>query len=282
MDKSLQITLNDVDHSSIIANSDNRCYYRCICRPMFFSKKSSLRKRLWRSRVTTAISPRHATQQRQEPYFQEYHFLNNETSTESYYYQQQQQQQQQPRENCSRTCGAGREEGSSLFSTTTAVLRNCCSNSNSSSTTDLYINSSEQHTLKSFRLLMNQLKKENQLETLCQAIEYGIQQADNKILPHQYQPTDCVLVPRESIDGEEPQVIACRLWRWSDLYDCHAIKRIPSCPNEKDPIYVCCNPAHWSRIYQIGNYLTKLHLMLRKKSCCNKIITNNFVVVVAI
>lgn len=241
--------INDVDHSSIIANSDNRCY-RCVCQPMFFSKKSSLKKRLWRSRVVTSTpnSPRQQQQQhRQESFYQEYHYLNNETTnTESYYYQQQQRQQQDH-------CGAVREEGSSLFSTTTAKLNCCSSNSNSSSTTDLYINSSEQHTQKLFRLLMNQLKKEIQLETLCQAIEYGIQQADSKILPHQYQPTDCVLVPRESIDGEEPQVIACRLWRWSDLYDCNAIKRIPSCPNEKDPIYVCCNPAHWSRVYQIGN-----------------------------
>jgi MH1 domain len=250
-------------HSSLIAISDNRCYYyRCICRPMFFSKKSSLRKRLWRSRVTsTSTSPRqNATQPRQEPYFHhEYQFLSNEASTESYYYQQQQHQPPQQHHhhqenlNCSQSCGVAREGGSSLLSTTTAVLRNCCSNSNSSSTSDLYINSTEQQTQKSFRLLMNQLKKENQLETLCQAIEYGIQQANKILPPHQYQPTDCVLVPRGSIDSEEPQVIACRLWRWSDLYDCNAIKRIPSCPNEKDPIYVCCNPAHWSRVYQIGN-----------------------------
>lgn len=268
MDKSLHSSIYDDDnddndqHSSLIAISDNRCYYyRCICRPMFFSKKSSLRKRLWRSRVTsTSTSPRqNATQPRQEPYFHhEYQFLSNEASTESYYYQQQQNQPPQQHHhqenlNCSQSCGVAREGGSSLLSTTTAVLRNCCSNSNSSSTSDLYINSTEQLMQKSFRLLMNQLKKENQLETLCQAIEYGIQQANKILPPHQYQPTDCVLVPRGSIDSEEPQVIACRLWRWSDLYDCNAIKRIPSCPNEKDPIYVCCNPAHWSRVYQIGN-----------------------------
>lgn len=238
VDKSLESATYDDDHSLIITNSDNeiidRCYYRCICRPMFF-KKNSLKKRLWRSRVTSASnSPRQM--QRQEPCFQQYQFLNNE-STESYYYSQQRQ-----------SCGVAREEGSSLLSTTTAVLRNCCSNSNSSSTSDLSTNSPEQQIQKSFRLLMNQLKKENQLETLCQAIECGSK------VPHQYQATDCVLVPRGSIEGEEPQVIACRLWRWSDLYDCNAIKRIPSCPNEKDPIYVCCNPAHWSRIYQIGNY----------------------------
>ncbi len=259
MDSSVEVTLNDdEDHSLLIANSDNEiiithpCYDRCICRPMFFSKKNSLKKRLWRSRVTsTSSTPRQMIHhQRQGPYVQQqqqqnYQMLSNETSTESYYYPHAQ--------NCQQNFGVAREEESSFLSTTTAVLTNCCSNSNSSSTSDLYINSAEQQIQKSFRLLMNQLKKENQLETLCQAIEYGIQQ-DSKVSPHQYQATDCVLVPRASIEGEEPQVIACRLWRWNDLYDCNAIKRILSCPNEKDPIYVCCNPAHWSRIYQLGNF----------------------------
>jgi MH1 domain len=212
---------------------------------MFFTKKTNLRKRLWRSRVTTTTANSPRQQQRPEPYFQQnqhnYQYLSNETSGESYYYPQSQQENVA----CQRMCGAGRDEGSSLLSTTTAVLRNCCSNSNSSSIPDVYASTSDQHF---FNQLMKQIKKESQLETLCQAIECGLQN-DGKA--HQYQKTDCVLVPRGSINGEE-QVIACRLWRWSDLYDCHAIKRIPSCPNEKDPVYVCCNPAHWSRIYHLG------------------------------
>lgn len=249
-------------YSSLITNSDNentldRCYQCMICRPMFFRKKSSLRKRLWRSRVITSTnlnSSRQSQQLCQETpnYFQNYQFLSNETSTECY-----PQTIQQENLNCQRNCGTAKEEGSSILSTTTSVLRNCCTNSNSTSTIDLYdptAATTEQQTLRMFRLLMNQLKKESQLETLCQAIEYGLQIDNNKLLPHQYQPTDCVLVPRGSIEGEEPQLIACRLWRWNDLYDCNSIKRIPSCPNSLDPIYVCCNPAHWSRIYHLGNF----------------------------
>lgn len=235
------------DHSQLtITSSDNentldQCYKCIICGPMFFQRKrKSLWKRLWRSRVTTnSASPRQ--QHRQEPCSpsDQYYQLANETSAESYYYPQ-----QQGKLNYHPSCGLAREEGGSLLSSTTGILRNCCANSNSSSTIDLL----DRDMHQSFRTLMSQLKKESQLETLCMAIE-GLLATDvsSKSLS-QYQPTDCVLVPRQLIHGEEPQVIACRLWRWSDLYDPSEIKRIPKCPNEKDPIYVCCNPAHWSRL----------------------------------
>lgn len=220
---------------------------------MFFSKKSNLRKRLWRSRIVTSpnsLRQEHQHRQEKPNQFQSYQqYFPTELSVDC------SQVFQQENINCHRNCGTAREEGSSLFSTTTSVLKNCCTNS--SSTPDLYdstIANSEQHTLRMFRLLMNQLKKESQLETLCQAIEYGMQAANNTTLSHQYQSTDCVLIPRGSIDGEEPQLIACRLWRWNDLHDVQSIKRIPSCPNEKDPVYICCNPAHWSRIYHLGNF----------------------------
>lgn len=235
-------------HSLTITNSDNentldQCYKCIICGPMFFqSKKKNLWKRLWRSRVSTnSQSPRHH-HHRQPPQTDQYCPLANETSAESYYYPHQQREKQ----NYHRNCGLAKEEGSSLLSSTTAVLRNCCTNSNSSSTIDLL--DREAHQL--FRLLMNQLKKDSQLETLCQAVESGLTTdvSGSKTHPHQYQPTDCVLVPRQLILNEEPQVIACRLWRWSDLCDPNEIKRTPKCPNEKDPIYACCNPAHWSRL----------------------------------
>ncbi|CRL05194.1 CLUMA_CG018280, isoform A [Clunio marinus] len=185
-----------------------------------------------------STSPRQ--QHRQEPFSQQqsdqYYQLANETSSEYYCPQTNQEKS---------NYGLTRDEGSSLLSTTTAALRNCCSNSNSNSTIDLI----EGDTYQLFRALTNQLKKERQLETMCQAIEGGLStEVSNKVHTHQYQPTDCVLVPRQLIHDEEPQVIACRLWRWSDLCDPNEIKRIPKCPNEKDPIYVCCNPAHWSRL----------------------------------
>jgi hypothetical protein len=251
---------DNYDHHSLttITNSDNentldQCYKCIICGPMFFqSKKKNLWKRLWRLRVTStnSASPRQQQQHRHqpEPYADQYYQLANETSAESYYYPQQQQQQSK-HNNYQRNCGLARDEGSSLLSSTTAVLRNCCSNSNSSSTIDLL--DRDAHQL--FRGLMNQLKKDIQLEMLCLAIEGGLSADVASSKP--YQPTDCVLVQRQLIHDEEPQVIACRLWRWSDLYDPNEIKRIPKCPNEKDPIYVCCNPAHWSRLCQPG----KLH-----------------------
>ncbi|KAG5670755.1 hypothetical protein PVAND_000996 [Polypedilum vanderplanki] len=223
---------------------------------MFF-KRSSLKKRLWRSHVrattsTTTTTSNNSSRQRQEP-INYFHQQTQHSSLPHYQCLSGSEEMSCQQENANYG-GVARDEGShSLLSTTTAVLRNCCTNSNSSSTTDLYDPPAAEHqAYQSFRQLMRQLKKENQLETLCQAIEYGLQTDSNgKMSPNQYQPTDCVLVPRGSIDGEEPQVVACRLWRWSDLLSSHSIKRIPSCPNEKDPVYVCCNPAHWSRIYHL-------------------------------
>ena len=236
-------------HSLTIIDSDNentldQCYKCIFCGPMFFqSKKKNLWKRLWRSRVTSTNSSSPRQQHRQEPCSQIDQYYQ-----ESYYYPHQQE-----KVNYYRNCGLVREEGSSLLSSTTAVLRNCCSNSNTSSTIDLLDRDTHQHQL--FRALMNQLKKDSQLETLCQAIESLSTATDvpSKTSAHHYQPTDCVLVPRQPVHDKEPfEVIACRLWRWSDLIDSNEIKRIPKCPNEKDPIYVCCNPAHWSRVCEPG------------------------------
>lgn len=88
--------------------------------------------------------------------------------------------------------------------------------------------------------------KEPQIETLCQAIKHSAYDGKS---------TSCVLVPRSLIEGLDPHVIACRLWRWSDLRYAIEIKRIPSCPNEMDPIYVCCNPTHWYRICGTGMFV---------------------------
>lgn len=251
------------NHSLTLANSDNentlnnRCYQCIICGPMFFlNKKKNLWKRLWRSRVCTTTSTtsnlvrqqQHQHQQQPlHPQPDQYYQLACETSAESYYYQQQQPQQHQQR-----NCGSERGESSPL-STSTGGLINCCTNTNSDSIVDL----SDQTQLK-FRTLVSKLKKDSQLETLCQAVEsVGVSDVTTGKAnrPQDHQPTDCVLVPRGNILGEEPQVIACRLWRWQDLYNSDEIKRIPSCPNEKDPVYICCNPAHWSRICRTGKLI---------------------------
>ena len=213
---------------------------------LFQSKKKNLWKRLRSRVITNSASPRQQ-EYRQQPCSssEQYYQLANKTSVESY-------SPQKEKLNHHRNCGLVRDEGSSLLSSTTAILRNCCTNTNFNSTIDLLDHDSHQM----FRALMNQLKKDSQLETLCQAVESLIStdtsHISSKAFPHHYQPTDCVLVPRQMIHDEEPQVIACRLWRWNDLYDPNEIKRIPKCPNEKDPVYVCCNPAHWSRLFITG------------------------------
>ncbi|XP_061390327.1 uncharacterized protein LOC133325618 [Musca vetustissima] len=62
--------------------------------------------------------------------------------------------------------------------------------------------------------------------------------------------TNCILMRRAEILGEEPYVIVCRLFLWRDLNNSSQLKRLPVCPNERDPVYVCCNPLHWSRILE--------------------------------
>jgi hypothetical protein len=246
------------DHHSIaITKSDNENtldqYYKCIiCGPMFFqSKKKNYCRRLWKARVTSSTTTTSTRNQQPYPSVQDqYYQLSNETSVTNCYIYSQQQEKQNLHQSSSDSIGSNNnnQEPTSTFQ---SVLRNCCANSNSGSAMDLLSDSLYQL----FRLLMSQLKKGSQCETLYQAVE-GLSTADvpssKSSLPH-HQATNCVLVPRQKLRGEEPQVIACRLWRWSDLYDPNEIRRIPKCPNEKDPIYVCCNPAHWSRLCQPGN-----------------------------
>lgn len=104
---------------------------------------------------------------------------------------------------------------------------------------------------KSFQGLYGILK-ESQIATLLQAVVNrqaggGVGGAHMSSVD-QRNIMDCVLVPRELILGQEPNVIACRLWVWSDLKCSSELKRVPLCPNEKDRVYVCCNPNHWSRL----------------------------------
>ncbi|XP_055373888.1 uncharacterized protein LOC129607158 [Condylostylus longicornis] len=112
-----------------------------------------------------------------------------------------------------------------------------------------------------FQALLGKVK-EPQLTTLVQAVDslqknssiYCTSNCSNTgilsttpsdSLGHQ---PDCVLVPRALIMGIEPNVIACRIWRWPDIRSSKELKSIASCCNEKDPIYACCNPTHWSRL----------------------------------
>lgn len=213
------------------ATIDPCCYQCLLCPPMFFqSKKKGLWKRLWRSRVTSfqEQTENHHQQQQQQQYSPTSFYIDDTTT--SYF---------RPKT----TNGVGvdmttkikREQNHTIPSS----LGVCCTSSNQSSGT-LH----QDIEYKRFRGLVDKLK-ERQLETLCQAVEMGM---DDKIA----MPTDCVLVPRSTILDVEPHVITCRLWKWPDLQNSSELKRIPSCPNDKDPVYACCNPTHWSRLYQPG------------------------------
>lgn len=213
--------------NSYQSNDDSevdQCYQCILCPPMFFQRKKNHQKRLWGLRVnTTSI----ASSSLEEQSFQR----------QQQFIEQQQQQQYQLN---GRRCID--QESSSSF-------MNCCGSTSSSSSTTTMTTTTGGNQIDlatqmypMFCALMKKLK-EPQMQTLCQAVEKDA--FDGQL-------THCVLVPRGTIDGEEPHVIACRIWRWPDLQSAKELKRIPSCPNEMDPVYACCNPSHWNRLSQPG------------------------------
>ena len=119
----------------------------------------------------------------------------------------------------------------------------------------------EQH----FNTLMKQLKA-SQISSLLKAVKSRHDQilpmptpvsnssnaSSSSSLRYSNHLTNCILVRRAEILGEEPYVIAYRLFFWRDLKNASQIKRLPVCPNERDPVYVCCNPLHWCRILDTG------------------------------
>ena len=103
---------------------------------------------------------------------------------------------------------------------------------------------------KAFLAFLGKALAQRQLETLLESVAHakttGVQQ-------QQQQP--CVLIRRQEAVSwtEDLHVIACRMWRWADLDPRRdVLKRIPSCPNDRDPVYTCCNPSHWFRVLQPG------------------------------
>lgn len=83
--------------------------------------------------------------------------------------------------------------------------------------------------------LLRQLQ-ENQLEMLLRAVEHG--------------GGDCVLVRKERTppSPQHPHLLCCQTWRWPEVRQASELKRLPSCRSASDPVYVCCNPYHWSRL----------------------------------
>lgn len=210
--------INDYN-SSYQSNDDSevdQCYQCILCPPMFFQRKKNHQKRLWGLRVnTTSIA---SSSLEEQSFQQQQHQLTDQQNGRRYIDQ----------------------ESSSSF-------MNCCGSTSSTTTQTTTTNQIDfaQQIYPMFCALMKKLK-EPQMQTLCQAVEKDA--FDGQL-------THCVLVPRGTIDGEEPHVIACRIWRWPDLQSAKELKRIPSCPNEMDPVYACCNPSHWNRLSQPGKYV---------------------------
>ncbi|XP_056641424.1 mothers against decapentaplegic homolog 6-like [Diorhabda carinulata] len=81
--------------------------------------------------------------------------------------------------------------------------------------------------------------QENQLEMLLRAIDTRGHDLSN-----------CVLLPRTHGNGDEPHVLFCQMWRWPDLRKGTVLRRLPMCRSACDLVYDCCNPYHWSRLWQ--------------------------------
>lgn len=62
--------------------------------------------------------------------------------------------------------------------------------------------------------------------------------------------SSCVLLPKE----RQAHVLCCQTWRWPELVHGADLRRLPGCRSAGDPVYVCCNPYHWSRVYQPGEH----------------------------
>ncbi|CAL1265690.1 unnamed protein product [Larinioides sclopetarius] len=63
--------------------------------------------------------------------------------------------------------------------------------------------------------------------------------------------TPCIPLPMgEEYWPAKPHVLFCQLWRWADLHPSHELRRLPNCQTSQDPLYICANPYHWSRLYK--------------------------------
>ncbi|GFU52031.1 mothers against decapentaplegic homolog 6 [Nephila pilipes] len=70
--------------------------------------------------------------------------------------------------------------------------------------------------------------------------------------------TSCILLPMgETLRpgygfSAMPHVLFCQLWRWADLHQhqSNELRRLPNCHSSQDPVYICANPYHWSRLYK--------------------------------
>uniref|UniRef100_A0A1B0AWL0 Mothers against decapentaplegic homolog n=1 Tax=Glossina palpalis gambiensis TaxID=67801 RepID=A0A1B0AWL0_9MUSC len=192
----------------------------------------------------------------------------------------------------SQTITSSNSTTTGLFAATAAkILRNCCGggfgSTNSESTTnssdnnnscnknrviemqtDLSHPSKAQPPEQYFNALMKQLKA-SQITLLLKAVKARHEPPEflqsnlsstSRNTVHTFQ-ANCILTQRALILGEEPYLIACRLFLWRDLKRSSQLKRLPACPNECDPVYVCCNPLHWCRILETDLKVEQLSII---------------------
>lgn len=98
-------------------------------------------------------------------------------------------------------------------------------------------------TRRALEELLNNLQ-ENQLKMLLTAVGCRAQESSK-----------CVLLLRET----EPHVLCCQAFNWPDLKHGKELRQLPICRSGGDPVYVCCNPWHWSRLCQPGEWYQITH-----------------------
>lgn len=100
----------------------------------------------------------------------------------------------------------------------------------------------EQELKSATHSLLKRLK-EKALDTLLEAVE-----------SRGGMPSDCVMISRTELrlggHVASPQLLVCKLYRWSDLQHSAQLKPLCECKSFGDPDSptVCCNPYHYSRL----------------------------------
>lgn len=97
--------------------------------------------------------------------------------------------------------------------------------------------------LKSATYSLLKRLKEKALDTLLEAVE-----------SRGGMPSDCVMISRTELrfggHVTSPQLLVCKLYRWSDLQHSAQLKPLCECKSSgaPDSPTVCCNPYHYSRL----------------------------------
>ncbi|XP_046889276.1 mothers against decapentaplegic homolog 6b [Hypomesus transpacificus] len=100
-----------------------------------------------------------------------------------------------------------------------------------------------EHDLKTATYSLLKRLKEKTLDALLEAVE-----------SRGGMPSDCVMVSRGELrlggHMASPQLLACKLYRWSDLQHSAQLKPLCECKSfgSLDSPAVCCNPYHYSRL----------------------------------